>query len=155
MAADFDRSLWKQATTPEGCTVWTCERPAELQDVKEEERIRRVQHLIMLPYQCSDILEQDQKFTDAQLENVWQQLQNWTPFEQLGAMKGEKDWRIPKSQTFAGFPTWEEATAKNADFVVIEKDGRAGAWDGGGALRAFGKRIQSEGIGAVRRGQPR
>lgn len=34
-------------------------------------------------------------------------------------MKSEKDWRIRKSQTFAGFPTWEEATAKDADFVVI------------------------------------
>ena len=91
MAADFDRSLWKEVTTPDGRTVWTCERAAELQDVKEEERIRRIQHLIMLPYQCSDILEQDQKMTDAQLENVWQQLQNWTPFEQLGAMKGEEE----------------------------------------------------------------
>lgn len=91
MAADFDRSLWKEVTEPDGRTVWSCERPAELQDVKEEERIRRIQHLITLPYRCSDILEQDPKFTDAQLENVWQQLQNWTPFEQLGAMKGEKE----------------------------------------------------------------
>lgn len=91
MAADFDRSLWKEVTMPDGRKGWTCERPVDLQDMKEEERIRRIQHLIMLPYQCSDWLEQGQRFTDAQLESVWQQLQNWTPFEQLDAMKGEKE----------------------------------------------------------------
>ena len=91
MAADFDRSLWKEVTMPDGRKGWTCERPAELQDVKEEERIRRIQHMISLPYQCSDWLEQGQHFTDAQLESAWQQLQNWTPFEQIGVMKGEKE----------------------------------------------------------------
>jgi hypothetical protein len=36
-------------------------------------------------------LEQGQQFTDAQLESIWRQLQNWAPFEQLGAMKGERE----------------------------------------------------------------
>jgi hypothetical protein len=90
-AADFDRSLWKEVTSPDGRKGWMCQRPPELQDIEEEERIRRIQHLIALPHQCSDFLEQGQELDDEQLESVWRQLQNWAPFEQLGEMPREKE----------------------------------------------------------------
>jgi hypothetical protein len=88
-AADFDRSLWKEVTLPDGREGWSCERPAELQDEKAAERQGRIQHLMTLPYQCSDWLEQGQQFNEAQLDSVWKQLQDWAPFEQLGLMEGE------------------------------------------------------------------
>ncbi len=91
MAADFERSRWKEITLPDGRRGWTCERPTELDDAREAERIGRIQHLIMLPYKCSDWLDQGQPFDDEQLDIIWQQLQNWTPFERLGTMKGERE----------------------------------------------------------------
>lgn len=90
-ASDFDRSTWKPTTFSDGRKGWTCERPAKLQNDEEEQKIRRIQSLIALPHQCSDWLDRNQQFTDEQLQGIWQQLQNWAPFEQLGAMQGEQD----------------------------------------------------------------
>jgi hypothetical protein len=90
-ASDFDRSTWKPTIFPDGQKGWTCERPATLQNDEEAQRILRIQKLITLPQQCSTWLDQNQQFTDEQLESIWQQLQNWTPFEQLGAMEGEQE----------------------------------------------------------------
>ena len=59
------------------------------QDEKAAERQGRIQHLMTLPYQCSDWLDKNQQFSDAHMESIWQQLQNWAPFEQIGLMEGE------------------------------------------------------------------
>jgi hypothetical protein len=82
-AADFDRSLWKEVTLPDGQQVWQNTRPEELRDVKSEQAHIQRQKLLTLPFQCSDVLSKRQTLTDAQLEGIWQELQNWTPFEQL------------------------------------------------------------------------
>ncbi|MDB6121417.1 MAG: hypothetical protein JWQ71_410 [Pedosphaera sp.] len=88
-AADFDRSFWKEFTSPDGKKIWRCERPPELEDTKGGERLHQMQRLITLPHQCSDCLEKGQRLRDDQLESIWQQLQNWECFEQLTMEEGE------------------------------------------------------------------
>lgn len=89
-ASDFDRSLWKETTFPDGRPGWICDRPPELQNDEEAQRARRVQSLITLPHECSDCLDRNLQLPDQQLDNIWRQLQNWSPFEELGAIEGEE-----------------------------------------------------------------
>ena len=44
----------------------------------------------MLPHQCNEWLEKRPDLNDAQLEGIWQQLQNWGAYEKVSA-EAEKD----------------------------------------------------------------
>lgn len=74
-AANFDRSLWKEITLSDGRKGWTCERPEILRDIKGEEAQYRKEMLLILPFQCSELLRKRQSLNDGQLEEIWQQLQ--------------------------------------------------------------------------------
>lgn len=88
-AADFDRSLYKEVTLPDGRKGWQCERPPELNDAAGEELIRQRHALLSLPFQCSKLLGERPRLNEDQLEGIWQQLKNWAPFEQ--ASSGAKE----------------------------------------------------------------
>ena len=88
-AADFDRSLYKEVTLPDGRKGWQCERPPELNDVAGEELIRYRQALLSFPFQCSKILAERPRLNEKQFEDIWQHLQNWAPFEK--ASTGAKE----------------------------------------------------------------
>ena len=91
-AADFDPLLWKEITLPDGRKAWQNQRPEELQDAQGEQNIRLRQALIMLPHQCAELLEKRPELSDEQLEGIWQQLQNWGPYEQVSsAAKEDKE----------------------------------------------------------------
>jgi hypothetical protein len=84
-AADFDRSSWKETTLADGRKAWHNERPKELRDEDGEKDLMRRQSLLMMPHKCSELLLNRPELTDEQLEGVWQQLQNWDPYEQVEA----------------------------------------------------------------------
>ena len=90
-AADFDRSLRKGVTLPDGTKGWMYERPAELRDEETEQSQSLRNALLMLPMQCNDLLEKRPDMNDEQLEGIWQRLQNWVPYEQVGATAEKED----------------------------------------------------------------
>jgi len=84
-AADFNRSLYKEVTLPDGRKGWQQERPIELRDEEGEQTLLLRQTLINLPYTCTELLEKRPKLPDDQLEAIWQKLQHWTIYEQVSA----------------------------------------------------------------------
>jgi transcriptional regulator with XRE-family HTH domain len=81
-ASNFDLSMWKEITLSDGSKAWQNERPDELRDAEGEQAHARHQALITLPFQCSEMLDNRPVLSPKQLEGIWQQLHNWTPFEQ-------------------------------------------------------------------------
>jgi len=81
-ASNFDLSLWKEVTLPDGRKAWQNVRPEELRDVEGEQAHARHQALLTLPFQCSEMLDKRPILSPEQLEGIWQQLHNWMPFEQ-------------------------------------------------------------------------
>lgn len=88
-ASDFDLSTWKEVTLADGRKAWQHERPEELRDIEAEQAHARHQALLTLPFQCSEMLDKRPILSSEQLEGIWQQLHNWTPFEQH--TRGEND----------------------------------------------------------------
>jgi hypothetical protein len=88
-AAHFDRSLWKVVTFPGGRQAWQNEPPEELRDDEGEELLARKQALLMWPHQCADMLQKRATLTDAQLEDIWQKLHNWGPFERIAEQSAD------------------------------------------------------------------
>jgi hypothetical protein len=84
-ASDFDKSTWRQVTLPDGQIGWQIERPQELQDQRALQEAQLTQELMLVPHQCIKLIEARLSLKDEQLEQIWQRLQNWGPYEQLAA----------------------------------------------------------------------
>jgi hypothetical protein len=81
-AANFDLSMWKEVTLADGRKAWQHERPEALRDIEAEEAHARHQALFSLPFQCSELLDKRPALSPEQFEGIWQQLHNWSAFEQ-------------------------------------------------------------------------
>lgn len=90
-ASNFDLANWKEVRFPDGGTGWQYEQPEELRDVEGAEAHIRHQALLTLPYQCSEMLDKGTSLSPQQLEGIWEQLHDWTAFEQDSSPGEEKD----------------------------------------------------------------
>lgn len=76
-ASNFDFSCWKEVTLPDGQKGWQHQGPEELRDMEAEQAQGRQRALLMLPYQCSEMLDKRQILDAQQLDGIWQQLNDW------------------------------------------------------------------------------
>ena len=88
-AATFDLSNYKNISFKDGSTGWQYEQPKEIRDEHAEAAHLRHQALLMLPHQCSDMLEKRTNLNHEQCKEIWDRLHNWTAYVQ--ATKQWKD----------------------------------------------------------------
>ncbi len=86
-AASFDLSNYKNVRFEDGSTGWQYEQPKEIRDEHAEEAQLHQRALLMLPYQCSDMLERRSNLDEEQCKSIWDQLHNWAVYE-----KATEEW---------------------------------------------------------------
>jgi|GEM_PF-1239806 len=91
-ACDFDRSMWKEVTLPDGRKVWQNDRPEELRDRAAEQELNRRQTLLSLPMQCADLLNRRQHLIDNEADRIWERLCTWGEFEKENDPAEEDEW---------------------------------------------------------------
>ncbi len=88
-AAAFDLSNYKKIILRDGTIGWQYQQPEEIRDDHAAADQMRQQALLMLPHQCSNMLEKRSNLNHEQIKEVWDQLHNWTAYVQ--ATKQWKD----------------------------------------------------------------
>lgn len=76
-ASNFDHSVWKEVTLPDGTKAWRQQRPAELRDPAAERAFAQRQTMMTLPIRCADLLTKRPQLDDQRAEQIWQSLQTW------------------------------------------------------------------------------
>ncbi len=82
-AASFDLSNYSEITLPDGTRGWQYMQPKEIRDEEAMEEQMRWQALLTLPLQCSEMLEKRSSLTHEQIQSIWENLHNWSPFERV------------------------------------------------------------------------
>ena len=80
-ASNFDRSAWKETTTPDGKKGWELNRPTELRDIDAEKKQSRRKILMSAPLQCNEVLTKRPQLPENQFDSLWNTLSNWDQFE--------------------------------------------------------------------------
>lgn len=75
-AVEFDPTLWKRTELEDGRVEFLNQRLSDFQDASAEKDLRVKQALLMLPYQCAQILEKRQPLDATACEYIWGQLQD-------------------------------------------------------------------------------
>lgn len=90
-AASFDLANYKEVTLQDGSRGWQYEQPEEIRDGEAASDQMRRQALLMLPHQCSEVLEKRLSLNSEQLKGFWEQLHNWSAFEQAAEQWDDGD----------------------------------------------------------------
>jgi hypothetical protein len=70
-ASDFDFKTWAEVKLPDGSHAWVPQRPLELQNEEERQRLNHKQILITLPYQCCEALNAQEVLSAESCSHLW------------------------------------------------------------------------------------